>query len=428
MPERALTYAAALNEALRQELRRDPSVFLLGEDIAAWGDGGGVFGVTKGLADEFGTRRVRDTPISEEAIVGLAVGAALAGMRPVAELMYFDFVTLAMEPLVNQAAKLRYMSGGQARVPLVVRSNVGASGGKAAQHSQSLESWVAHVPGLKVAMPSTPYAAKGLLIAAIRDDDPVVFLEHKLLYAQRGPVPEEAYALPFGRAEIVRAGRDVTVVAGQTMRNHALAAAEELAESDVEIEVIDPQTLVPLDVETIVESVRRTHRLVICHEAPRRGGFGAEIGLRVVEEAFDELDAPVVRVCGADVPIPYSEPLERAVLPSAESIRDAILSLLGREVAGGRRGAPSATAATSGERGAAVVLPRMSDSMVSGRVVRWLKQCGETVEPGEPLVEVETDKVTIVIEADESGVLAEIVFAEDAEAPVGAVLASIARV
>jgi pyruvate dehydrogenase E1 component beta subunit len=328
MTEREITYSAALNEALREEMTRDPRVFLLGEDIAVWGDGGGVFAVTKGLVDEFGRERVRDTPISEEGIVSMGVGAALTGARPVVELMYFDFVTLAMEPLVNQAAKIRYMFGGQATVPLVVRSNIGSSGGKAAQHSQSLESWVMHVPGLKVAVPSTPYDAMGLLMTAIRDDNPVVFLEHKLLYFVKGPVPTDEYAVPFGRAAVRRRGTHATVVANQQMLRLALEAADDLAGEGIELEVIDPRTLVPLDMETILESVARTNRLVVCHEAARRAGWAAEIAAQVTEQAFDFLDAPVARVCGADVPIPYAAPLESAVIPGKDDIVAAVRAVL----------------------------------------------------------------------------------------------------
>lgn len=326
--QRAITYSQALNEALRLEMVADPAVFVMGEDVAVWGDGGGVFGVTKGLVDEFGPERVRDTPVSEQGIVGLGVGAAVTGMRPVVELMYFDFVTLAMEPLVNQAAKLRYMFGGQARVPLVVRSNVGASGGKAAQHSQSLETWVAHVPGLKVVLPGTPADAKGLLTAAIRDEDPVVFLEHKLLYFKKGEVAEEQYAIPFGQAVVRRPGRDVTVIAFQTMAELALAAADELSDEGVEVEVVDPRTLVPLDIETIVDSVKRTGRLLICHEAAERCGWAGEVAMQVMAEAFDFLDAPIARVCGANVPIPYSASLEPEVVPSREQLLRGIRDLL----------------------------------------------------------------------------------------------------
>ena len=328
-----MTYSEALNLALREEMRRDPAVFVMGEDVAVWGDRGGVFGVTRGLAEEFGLERVRDTPINEEAIVGVAVGAALTGMRPVVEIMYADFLTLTMEPLVNQAAKLRYMFGGQARVPMVLRTNLGASGGKAAQHSQSLETWMMHVPGLKVAMPSTPADARALLSTAIRDDNPVVFFEHKLLYFQRGEVPVQQEELEFGRAAVRREGRHATVVAAQAMLGKVLAVARRLASEGIELEVIDPRTLVPFDIETVVESVRKTNRLLICHEATERGGWAAEVAMQVGELAFDYLDAPAARVCGANVPVPYSTPLEAAVVPGEAAIEQGLRGLL----AGARR-------------------------------------------------------------------------------------------
>jgi pyruvate dehydrogenase E1 component beta subunit len=336
-----MTYSEALNLALREEMRRDPAVFVMGEDVAVWGDRGGVFGVTRGLAEEFGPERVRDTPINEEAIVGVAVGAALTGMRPVVEIMYSDFLTLTMEPLVNQAAKLRYMFGGQARVPLVVRTNLGASGGKAAQHSQSLETWMMHVPGLKVAMPSTPADARALLRTAIRDDNPVVFFEHKLLYFQRGEVPEQQEELVFGRAAVRREGRHATVVAAQAMLGKVLAVAGRLASEGINLEVIDPRTLVPFDIETVVESVRKTNRLLICHEATERGGWAAEVAMQVGELAFDHLDAPVARVCGANVPIPYSTPLETAVVPGEAAIEKGLRVLLAGATVDSSRDRPS---------------------------------------------------------------------------------------
>lgn len=326
--ERLITYSAALNEALRDEMRQDSSVFVMGEEVAVWGDGGGIFGVTKGLAEEFGPARVRNTPISEEGIVALGVGAALTGMRPVVELMYGDFLTLAMEPLVNQAAKMRYMFGGQAQVPLVLRSNIGASGGKAAQHSQSLESWILHIPGLKLVVPSTPFDAKGLLKTAIRDNNPVVFLEHKLLYFTKGQVPEEDFTIPFGRAVVRRVGRHATAVATQAMLSKCLSAAEKLAREGIELEVIDPRTLFPFDLDTVVESVKRTNRLLICHEAVERGGWAAEVAMLVVERAFDYLDAPIARVCGKNLPIPYSSSLEEVVIPSEQDLILAVQKLV----------------------------------------------------------------------------------------------------
>jgi len=323
-----MTYSAALNEAIREEMRRDPTVFVMGEDIAIWGDAGGVFGVTNGLMTEFGPDRVRDTPISEEGFTALAVGAAMTGLRPVVELMYFDFITLAMDPVVNQAAKMRYMCGGQVKVPMVLRSNIGPSGGKAAQHSQSLESLMVHIPGLKVAVPSTAHDAKGLLKMAIRDDNPVIFLEHKLLYFTKGEVPEGDYTIPFGEAIVRRAGQHVTVVATQVMVDRALQVAERLVAEGIELEVIDLRTLVPLDIDTVVQSVQRTNRLLVCHEAVERGGWAGEIAMQVQDRAFDYLDAPIARVCGANVPVPYSETLEKVVIPGEEDVLRAVRALL----------------------------------------------------------------------------------------------------
>lgn len=323
---RELTYAQALNEALHEEMARDPSVWVLGEDIAA--GRGGIFGVTRGLLDRFGAERVRNTPLSEEIIVGTAVGAAVTGTRPVAELMYLDFVGLAMDQIVNQAAKLRYMFGGKARVPMVLRAQEGAGRGNAAQHSQSLEAWFVHIPGLKVVVPSTPEDAKGLLKSAIRDDNPTIFLEHKVLYFSKGDVPEAEYTIPFGQAAVRRRGDDVTLVGVHTMVQRGLAAAETLErEDEISVEVIDPRTLVPLDIETIVASVKRTGRLVIAHEAYERGGVAGEIAMQVLERAFDYLDAPIARVAGANVPIPYNVSLERAAIPQEDDLVAAVRAL-----------------------------------------------------------------------------------------------------
>jgi pyruvate/2-oxoglutarate/acetoin dehydrogenase E1 component len=327
---RELTYVMALNEALREEMRRDPRVFVLGEDVAIWGNKGGVYGVTSGLAEEFGLERVRDTPISEEGIVGTAVGAAVTGMRPVAEIMYVDFMALAMDPLVNQGAKLRYMFGGKARVPLVIRTQEGAGRGIAAQHSQSLEAWFMHIPGIKVCVPSTPADAKGLLKSAIRDDNPVMFLEHKLLYATKGAVPDGEYVVPLGQAEVKRVGRDVTLIGIHTMIPRGLAAAERLAAEGIEVEVVDPRTLMPLDVDTIVRSVKKTGRVVIAHEAYARGGVAGEIAMQIMENAFDYLDAPIVRVAGRNVPVPYNLRLERAAVPQEDDLVEAIRKLVPR--------------------------------------------------------------------------------------------------
>ena len=324
---RELTFAEALNEAMAQEMERDPRVFLMGEDVA---DTGGIFQVSKGLLDKFGRERVRDTPISEATFCGAGVGAAIAGMRPIVEVQIFDFVTLMMDMIVNQAAKFRYMLGGAPTVPLVIRGPQGGGIRLAAQHSQSLEAWFAHVPGLVVVAPSSPFDAKGLLTAAIRDDNPVMFLEHKLLYlGQAEPVPEQPYAIPLGKAAIRRPGSDVTVVATQAMVQQALLAATRLEGEGISVEVIDPRTLRPLDLPTIVESVKRTNRLVVVHEGWKFGGFGGEIASSVTEAAFDWLDAPVARVGALDVPMPFNDRLERAVIPSAERIVAAIRGLFG---------------------------------------------------------------------------------------------------
>ncbi len=318
------TYLQALNEALKQEMERDPNVFILGEDVGAFG---GCFGVTQGLFDQFGESRVMDTPITESVIVGAAAGAAASGLRPVAELMFVDFIGVAFDQLFNQAAKMRYMFGGKAKVPMVLRMPQGAGIGAAAQHSQSLEAWFMHIPGLKVVIPSTPHDAKGLLIAAIRDDSPVVFLEHKLLYGVDGEVPEESYAIEFGKADIKREGTDVTVVATSKMVYSALEAAEILANDGINIEVIDPRTLLPLDTDTILASVKKTHALVIAHEAVGFAGPGAEIAAQVAEKAFDFLDAPITRVAAPFCPVPFSPPLEQAFIPGAEDIVKAVRAL-----------------------------------------------------------------------------------------------------
>ena len=322
-----ISYSQAVRQALREEMQRDPKVFIIGEDVAGHG---GAFGVTRGLLEEFGCERVINTPISEAAIAGSAVGAAVAGCRPVAEIMYMDFVTIAMDQIVNQAAKMRYMFGGKARLPLVVRTPAGAGRGNAAQHMQSLEAWFCHVPGLKVVMPSTPYDAKGLLKASIRDDNPIIFVEHKLLYATKGEVPEEEFVIPLGQADIKRQGDDVTVIATSRMVHFALEAAEHLATEGISVEIIDPRTLVPLDIEAIIRSVKRTNHALVVHEAVRRGGYGAEIVAQIQEKAFDYLDAPVGRVCGENVPIPFARTLEAAAIPDAARIAAGVRQVLGR--------------------------------------------------------------------------------------------------
>jgi 2-oxoisovalerate dehydrogenase E1 component len=317
---REIGFVQAINEALHAAMAEDSRVVVLGEDI---GRIGGIFGCTRGLQEKYGDR-VRDTPISEQAIGGLAVGSAIAGWRPVAEVQIFDFVTLMMDMIVNQAAKFRFMLGGRNTVPLVIRGPQGGGIRLAAQHSQCLEAWFAHVPGLVVLAPSTPYDAKGLLLSAIRDDNPVIFLEHKLLYVEgKGPVPEAPYAIPIGRANVKRPGNDVTIVAIQAMVPKALAAARMLATEGIDAEVIDPRSLRPLDEATILESVRKTHRCVVAHEAWVRGGIGAEISATIMEGAFDWLDAPVARVGNEGLPMPYNDTLERLVIPDAKRIADA---------------------------------------------------------------------------------------------------------
>jgi pyruvate/2-oxoglutarate/acetoin dehydrogenase E1 component len=313
-----LSYAEALNEALHEEMRRDALVFVIGEDV---GKMGGLFKVTQGLLDAFGSQRVIDTPISEAAIAGAGVGSALVGARPVIEFQFVDFMTIAMDQIVNHAAKLRYMTGGMVSLPLVVRAPVCGGIGLGAQHSQSLEAWFVHVPGLKVVMPSTPADAKGLLKSAIRDNNPVLFLEHRLLYAQTGPVPDETeYLVPLGVAEVKRAGTDVTVVATGRTVPLALAAAATLAEESIEAEVIDPRTLKPLDAARIFESVKKTSRLVIVNDGWQTGGYAAELIAVVMEQSFFDLDAPIQRVCSRDVPMPVAPSLQNAVMVSEAEI------------------------------------------------------------------------------------------------------------
>jgi 2-oxoisovalerate dehydrogenase E1 component beta subunit len=319
-----LTYVEAISDALREELRRDPRVFLLGEDIGVYG---GAFKVTKGFLEEFGAGRILDTPISEAAIIGAAIGAALNGMRPVAEMQYIDFVTNGFNQLVNVAATIAYRWG--LPVPMVVRGPAGGGVGGGPFHSRNPEAWFAHTPGLKIVYPAFPADAKGLLIAAIRDPNPVVFLEHKGLYRKvRQEVPEGEYVVPLGRAAIVRPGRDATVVAYGSMVHHALQVAEELSREGIALEVVDLRTLVPLDEETVLDSVRRTNRVVVASEANRTCGFAAEVAARITERAFKWLDAPVVRVTAADVPTPFAPTLEQEVLPSAQRLKAAVLELL----------------------------------------------------------------------------------------------------
>jgi pyruvate dehydrogenase E1 component beta subunit len=324
MPEQ--TFLDAIRVGLAEEMRRDASVYVFGEDVAL----GGPFGVTKGLAEEFGVNRMVNTPISEGTVMGLAIGAATAGLRPIVEIMFIDFITLAMDQLVNHAAKLHYMSGGQLKIPLTVRVQCGISGTMGAHHSQCLESWLAHVPGLKVVMPANPSDAKGLLKAAIRDDNPVVFIEHRGLYWSRGPIPEGDTIVPIGKAAVVREGDQLTVVATAKMLAVALEAAEELSSSGISVEVIDPRTLSPLDVDTIVSSVKKTSRIIIVHEAVEQGGIGAEIVARIQQEAFYYLDSPISRVAAPFAPVPAGPTLEKCFVPDKDLIIGAAYQALGK--------------------------------------------------------------------------------------------------
>jgi len=317
---REIFFGEAITEAMQEEMRRDPKVFLMGEDVAQ-GYGGGIFGTSKGLAGEFGEERVIETPICESTIAGAAVGAAIVGMRPIAEIMFADFLTLASDQIVNSAAKMIYSYSGKIPLPIVFRFPSGAGRGTGAHHSQSLEAWVMHVPGLKVVMPSTPYDAKGLLKSSIRDDNPVVFFEQKFLYRSlKGPVPAGEYTVPIGVADVKRKGKDVTVIATGMMVHRSLAAAEILSKEGIEAEVVDPRTLLPLDKATLIESVKKTGKVLIVHEAPLRGGPGGEIAAILAEEAFDHLEAPIKRIGAPFVPIPANPVLEAAYLPKAEEI------------------------------------------------------------------------------------------------------------
>ncbi len=322
-----MTYAAAVRSALIEEMDRDPSGLLLGEDVGTYG---GVFTATRSLLERYGEERVIDTPISEAAIAGVSVGMAMCGLRPVAEIMYEDFVTISLDQLVNNAAKMHYMFDGTVCVPMVLRTQCGSGRGSAAQHSQSLEAWFAHVPGLIVIMPSTPEDAYGLLKSAIRNDNPVVFIEHKMLYFTKGPLTDTE-CIPIGKADVKREGSDITVIATSWMVPRALAAAEQAAREGISVEVIDPRTLRPFDADTVLSSVRKTRKAIIVHEAVRFGGIGAEISSIINEALFHELDAPALRLCGSDAPIPYSAALEPHVVPTEEQIYAAIAGMAGRE-------------------------------------------------------------------------------------------------
>jgi len=322
---REITYSEAIREALSEEMRASTDVFLMGEDVGTFG---GVWGVSAGMLEEFGEDRIRDTPISEAAIIGTGLGAAMMGMRPVVEIMFGDFLMCAGDQIVNQMAKARFMSGGKANVPLTIRVTTGAPGSSAAQHSQSPESWFMNIPGIKIVTPSTPADAKGLLKSAIRGNDPVLFFEHKMLYGDSGPVPEDTdFTVPFGEAAVVREGRDVTVIAVNLMVKKALEAASILEKEGISVEVVDPRTLVPLDKETLIQSVAKTNRVVIASESHLRNGPGAEIAAVLAEDAVEFLDGPIIRVGAKNVPLPYSPVLEQFVLPDTEDILDAVRTL-----------------------------------------------------------------------------------------------------
>jgi pyruvate dehydrogenase E1 component beta subunit len=330
--ERSLSYVMAFNEAVRQCMEDDPNVFCAGEDIGAFG---GVFGTYGGLQKTFGAERMVDTPISEQAIIGLGVGAAVAGLRPIVDLMFMDFMLVAMDQIVNQAAKIKYMFGGEAVVPLTITTAGGGGLSAGAQHSQSLEALLCHIPGLKVVYPSNPYDMKGLMRSCILENNPTMMIKHKRLLGMTGPVPEERYEIPLGVANVARQGTDVTVVAWGRMANEALAAAEKLSGEGISVEVIDPRTLSPFDTETVVESAKKTHRVVVVHEAVRFGGFGAEVAAQIQEEAFDYLDAPVSRIASPFSPVPFSPALESQYLPDAKAIATGIREAVARPLVGG---------------------------------------------------------------------------------------------
>ncbi len=316
------SYAAAIRDTMAQEMRRDANVFAMGEDIEILG---GIFGCTKGLAEEFGSERVRNTPISESAFIGAGLGAACAGMRPIVELMYMDFSLVSMDQIINQVAKTRYIFGGKAKIPLVIRGQQGVGRGNAATHSQSMEAVFMHFPGIKVVMPSTPADASGLLRTAIRDDNPVIFIEHKQLYIMKGEVPDDPdFTIPFGKAKVIREGSDATVIATHTYVHKTLETAEKLAAEGISVEVIDPRTLVPFDTETVIQSVKKTGRAVIVHEAHKTAGIGAEISAQITENAFEYLDAPIIRLGAKQCPLPFNLGLENAVVPQPEDIYNAV--------------------------------------------------------------------------------------------------------
>ena len=324
---RAITYKEALREAIMEKIREDKNVFMMGEDIGVYG---GAFGLSLGMLEEFGPERILDTPMSEASFVGVGVGAAIMGMRPIVEIMFSDFLTYGADQIINQAAKLRFMTGGQLKIPLVVRTPQGSGTGAAAQHSQNIEAWLLNIPGIKIVAPSNPYDAKGLLKSSVEDDNPIIFLEHKLLYSIKGEVPEEDYRVPLGKSKVVRSGKDVTIVATSIMVKRSLEAAEKLEKEGILVEIIDPRTLKPLDINPIVKSVKKTHRLLVVYEGCTTGGIGGEVISHIGEsEAFLYLDAPLFRLGGADVPIPYNLNLERKATPQIENIVSKVKEIVG---------------------------------------------------------------------------------------------------
>jgi pyruvate/2-oxoglutarate/acetoin dehydrogenase E1 component/glycine cleavage system H lipoate-binding protein len=403
---REITLSQAVNEALAEEMRRDPTVFILGEDVA---EAGTPFKVLSGLVEEFGTDRVIDTPISEPGFVGIAVGAAMTGARPVVDLMFGDFIYLVMDQLCNQAAKQHYMSGGKLTVPMVLRTNLGATRRSAAQHSQSLQALVAHIPGLKVALPSSAYEAKGLMKTAIRDNNPVVIFEDKLMYQDKAPVPEEEYLIPFGEANVKREGRDITLIATSSMVQVAEKAAAMLEKEGIDAEVIDPRTIVPLDEKTLLESVRKTSRAIVIDEGHQSYGVTAEIAARLNEKAFYHLDAPVLRMGAMDVPVPFSPALEDLTVPTPEAWSRT----------------PASFARGSSFMPHDVTMPQLGMAQDAGKIVSWLKSPGDAVSRGDALFEVETDKAVMEVESPADGFLTGVSYGEGEDVPVGKVIARI---
>lgn len=422
----SITFSRAINQALAESMAEDPSVILLGEDV---GGAGGPFGATRGLLERFGARRVIDTPISEAGFAGIAVGAALSGLRPVAEIMFMDFMTLAMDAIVNQAAKARFMFGGQRSVPLVFRTQHGGGVNAGPQHSQCLEAWFAHVPGLKVICPSDPRSAYGLLLAAIRDPDPVIFVEHKKLYALKGELAPDAQALPIGKSAVLRAGSDVTIVSYGAAVHTSLAAAEVLALEGIEAEVVDLRTVQPWDQAGVLESLTRTHALVVAHEAVESFGVGAEIAARMSELAFDLLDGPIVRVGAPYMPVPFAKSLESDYLPNAERIaaaarratqrpRRARCAALG-ESAQSETESSAATVSVAKPEGTSILMPKLGLTMTEGVIVSWNVGVGTRVRAGDILFTVETDKIATDVEARGDGEILSIEVREGESARVG---------